>query len=66
MNIMIFLLGGCAGWAVRSVFAYYKKRKMMDDISKIISNVTDVVNELANKLESDEDTEIKVVDIEHE
>ena len=62
MNVMIFLLGGCAGWAVRSLIVAYKRRKMASEITTIISKAVESLQDMISGDDNDISEPIDVTD----
>lgn len=60
MNVMIFLLGGCAGWAVHSFVAARKRRKILSDVTKIIGGATDELQKIIKEMNDDEDSDNEI------
>lgn len=65
-NILIFIVGGCAGYVVSSIASSYKRKKMLKTFIEASQKIVDTIIEKIGDEESDESVEEKednVIDI---
>lgn len=38
-GILVFIVGGCAGWVAKSIYATYKRKKMIKSLVELVNTV---------------------------